>query len=140
MRVPDFGNGDFEEKHARNRELPTVKDIGLRDSTIYVELSAPADSIKFVGSNHRTLHTAHSTLSAEYTMLPDDPYARIMAYYADGVVIYSNVFARYDSTREETPYRGDVHSVNIPLTILFNLAVALCLIGVMAVIYIFLRR
>jgi hypothetical protein len=73
-------------------------------------------------------------------MLPTDPYARIMAYYADGVVIYSNVFARYDSAREETPYRGDVHSVNIPLTILFNLAVALCLIGVMAVIYIVLRR
>ena len=140
MRVPDFGNGDFEEKHARNRELPTVKDIGLRDSTIYVELSAPADSIKFVGSNHRTLHTAHSTLSAEYTMLPDDPYARIMAFYSDGVVIYSNAFARYDSTVEESPYRGAMCSVNTPLSILFNIAVALCLGLVLALIYFILRR
>jgi hypothetical protein len=140
MRVPDFGNGDFEEKHARNRELPTVKDIGLRDSTIYVELSAPADSIKFVGSNHRTLHTAHSTLSAEYTMLPDEPYARIMAFYSDGVVIYSNAFARYDSTMQESPYRGEMYDINTSLTILFNMGVALCLGMMLTLIYIILRR
>lgn len=140
MAVPDYGEGDWCEKYARNRELPEVCDIGLEDSTIHIELSAPADSIKFVGHNHRVLHRAYSTTTAEYTMLPTDPYARIMAYYADGVVIYSNVFARYDSAQEETPYRGDVHSVNIPLSILFNLAVALCLIGVLAAIYIVLRR
>ena len=73
-------------------------------------------------------------------MLPDDPYARIMAFYSDGVVIYSNAFARYDSTVEESPYRGAMCSVNTPLSILFNIAVALCLGLVLALIYFILRR
>lgn len=94
MSVPNYGDGDWSEKYAHNTQLPTIQNIGLRDSIVYIELSAPADSIKFVGSNHRTLHTAYSATSAEYTMLPADPYARIMAFYSDGAVIYSNAFAR----------------------------------------------
>ena len=140
MSVPNYGDGDWDEKYARNTQLPTIQNIGLRDSTIYIALSAPADSIKFVGSNHRTLHTAYSTASAEYTMLPADPYARIMAFYSDGAVIYSNAFARYDSTTQESPYRGDMYDINTPLTILFNIGVALCLGMMLTLIYIILRR
>ena len=140
MSVPNYGDGDWGVKYALNRELPKVKDIGLRDSTIYIELSTAADSIKFVGSNHRTLHTAYSATSTEYTMQSSDPYARIMAFYNDGAVIYSNVFARYDSAMEESPYRGDMYSINTTLTIIFNIAVALCLALVLALIYIIIRR
>ena len=140
MSVPNYGDGDWSEKYARNTQLPTIQNIGLRDSIVYIALSAPADSIKFVGSNHRTLHTAYSTTSAEYTMLPADPYARIMAFYSDGAVIYSNAFARYDSTTQESPYRGDMYDINTPLTILFNIGVALCLGMMLTLIYIILRR
>ena len=140
MSVPNYGDGNWNEKHARNTQLPTIQNIGLRDSTIYIALSAPADSIKFVGSNHRPLHTAYSTTSAEYTMLPADPYARIMAFYSDGAVIYSNAFARYDSATQESPYRGDMYDINTPLTILFNIGVALCLGMMLTLIYIILRR
>ena len=140
MSVPNYGDGDWGVKYALNRELPKVKDIGLRDSTIYIELSTAADSIKFVGSNHRTLHTAYSATSAEYTMQSSDPYARIMVFYNDGAVIYSNAFARYDSAMEESPYRGDMYSINTTLTIIFNIAVALCLALVLALIYIIIRR
>ena len=140
MSVPNYGDGDWGEKYARNTQLPIIQNIGLRDSIVYIELSAPADSIKFVGSNHRTLHTAYSATSAEYTMLPADPYARIMAFYNDGAVIYSNAFARYDSTTQESPYRGDLYDINTPLTILFNIGVALCLGMMLTLIYIILRR
>lgn len=140
MSVPNYGDGDWGVKYALNRELPKVKDIGLRDSTIYIELSTAADSIKIVGSNHRTLHTAYSATSAEYTMQSSDSYARIMAFYNDGAVIYSNAFARYDSAMEESPYRGDMYSINTTLTIIFNIAVALCLALVLALIYIIIRR
>ena len=140
MSVPNYGDGDWSEKYARNTQLPTIQNIGLRDSIVYIELSAPADSIKFVGSNHRTLHTAYSATSAEYTMLPADPYTRIMAFYSDGAVIYSNTFARYDSTTQESPYRDDMYDINTPLTILFNIGVALCLGMMLTLIYIILRR
>jgi hypothetical protein len=140
MSVPNYGDGDWGEKYAHNTQLPTIQNIGLRDGIVYIALSAPADSIKFVGSNHRTLHTAYSTASAEHTMLPADPYARIMAFYSDGAAIYSNAFARYDSATQEAPYRGDMYDINTPLTILFNIGVALCLGMMLTLIYIILRR
>ena len=47
MRVPDYGNGDWDIKYEKNRSLPYVTEIGLRDSTIFLGLSETADSIKF---------------------------------------------------------------------------------------------
>ena len=139
MSVPNYGDGDWSVKYALNRELPKVKDIGLRDSTIYIELSTAADSIKFVGSNHRTLHTAYSATSAEYTMQSSDPYARIMVFYNDGAVIYSNAFARYDKATMATPSDREFCKVNTLATILYNIAVV-AVIGILAVIYLRIVR
>lgn len=140
MRVPDYGGGDWETKHARNKTLPAIRNIGLRDNTIYIELTQQADSIRFIGAGHRTLHIVQDTTMAEYTMLPTDPYVRIVAFYKDREVIFSNVFARYDSSISDSPYRTDTHSINIPLTILFNLAITLCIIIAMTAIYFVIRR
>lgn len=140
MRVPDYGGGDWETKRARNKTLPAIRDIGLRDNTIYIELTQQADSIRFIGAGHRTLHIVQDTTMAEYTMLPTDPYVRIVAFYKDREVIFSNVFARYDSSISDSPYRTDTHSINIPLTILFNLAITLCIIIAMTAIYFVIRR
>ena len=140
MRVPDYGSGNWDIKHERNKSLPEVRNIGLRDSTIFIELSERADSIKFIGAGHRTLHIACDTTAAEYTMLPTDPYARIMAFYNDRAVIFSNVFARFDSATAQSPYRTDTYSINATLTILFNLTIALIIVALMALIYRVIRR
>ena len=140
MRVPNYGSGNWEVKHEHNKHLPEVRNIGLRDNTIFIELSQRADSIKFVGAGHRTLHIACDTTTAEYTMLATDPYARITAFYNDRAVIFSNVFARYDSTTTKSPYRPDTYSVNITLTILFNLAIALIIAMIITLIYKVIRR
>ena len=73
-------------------------------------------------------------------MKTTDPYVRVAAYFPDGEVIYTNPFARYDSTTQESPYRGDLYDINTPLTILFNIGVALCLGMMLTLIYIILRR
>jgi hypothetical protein len=140
MRVPNYGSGDWEIKYARNKSLPEVRNIGLRDSTIFIELSQRADSIKFIGAEHRTLHIACDTTAAEYTMLPTDPYARIMVFHNDRAVIFSNVFARYDSATAESPYRTNTHSINITLTIIYNLVLTKILILLMVMIYRVIRR
>ena len=128
MRVPDYGKGDWDIKYAENRKLPHVKEIGLRDSTIFLALSETADSIKFTGQDHKTLHLVTDCAEAEYTMKPHDAYARITAYFSDGEVIYSNPFARFDSSVADSPYDLPDHKVNIPLTVLYNLALLLLLI------------
>lgn len=135
MRVPDYGRGDWEVKYARNRNLPSVKEIGLDSATVFISLSQKADSIKFIGQNHTTLALAKDAMKAGYDMKPDDPYVRITAYFPDGEVIYSNPFARYDASVSDSPYREPSNTVNIPLTVLFNLAVLALCAGVIVLFY-----
>lgn len=135
MRVPDYGHGDWDTKYAMNRELPSILEIGVDDSTLYISLSQPADSIKVTGQDHATLALVLNSSEASYTMSDDDPYARITAYFPDGEVIYTNPFARYDASVADSPYVEPAHQVNIPLTVLFNLAVLVLCAGVIFVFY-----
>ena len=120
MRIPDFGDGDWEVKYAENARLPKIKDIGLRADTTFIRLSAPA-RIEAWGQDHTLLATADGT-SLEYVMSPTDSYVHYTAYFDNGVVIYSNAFARYDAGKTATPYVESPHSVNYLLTVLFNFA------------------
>lgn len=124
MRIPDYGKGNWEEKYAGNRDLPSVTGIGMKTDTIYIALSAKADSIRVTGQNHRTLALDTESAYMEYKMLPEDNYARITVYFPGGEVIYSNPFARYDSSAGDTPFNNAPQRINIFLTILFNLLLA----------------
>lgn len=128
MRVPDYGKGDWDIKYAENRNLPYVNAIGLRDSTIYLTLSETADSIKFTGQGHKTLHLVTDSAEAEYMMTSQDTYARITAYFQDGEVIYTNPFARFDSATADSPYDQPGHTTNIFMSVVYNLALLLFLI------------
>lgn len=135
MRVPDYGHGDWEVKYAKNRNLPSVNKIGLDSTTVFISLSQKADSIKFIGQNHTTLALAKDAYEAEYDMKQEDSYVRITAYFPEGEVIYSNPFARYDASVSDSPYREPSNTVNIPLTVLFNLAVLALCAGVIVLFY-----
>ena len=135
MRIPDYGHGDWEVKYARNRNLPSVEKIGLDGETIYIALSRQADSIKVTGQDHTTLSLARNSSAASYTMRDNDPYARITAYFPDGEVIYTNPSARYDASVGQTPYMAPAHTVNIPLTILFNFTLLVLCAGVILTFY-----
>lgn len=135
MRVPDYGHGDWEVKYAKNRNLPSVNKIGLDSTTVFISLSQKADSIKFIGQNHTTLALAKDAYEAEYDMKQEDSYVRITAYFPEGEVIYSNPFARYDASVSDSPYREPSNTVNIPLTVLFNLTVLALCAGVIVLFY-----
>ncbi len=121
MRVPDYGNGDWEVKRQKNRELPSVESIGLEGNTLYLTLSQRADSIRVNGAEHRTLAMAIDTCAIRYTLPETEPYARLTAFFPDGAVIYTNPFARYDAQVQESPFNNAPQQVNTPLTLLFNL-------------------
>ena len=124
MRVPDYGDGDWEQKRGQNRHLPYIRNIGLNDNNIFITLSEAADSIKVTGQGHRTLAVAYNTDTLGYAMAPTESYGRFTAYFAEGEVIYSNPFARYDSNSSDSPF-STTYSINILLTVLYNLIVAL---------------
>lgn len=135
MRIPDYGKGDWNLKYEKNRQLPSISNIGLKDSTIYIALSATADSIKFIGQNHSTLALVCNTDSSSYIMKKEDPYARIIAYFPEGEAIYSNPFARYDELTADSPFRENTHNINYLLTILFNLSLIMLLVAIITLFY-----
>lgn len=140
MRVPNYGDGDWDVKYAKNKTLPFIKNIGLKDSTLYISLSQTADSIKVTGQNHATLLLVQASDTASYTMMPTDPYARMTAYFPEGEVIYTNAFARYDARIAESPYKPERPKVNIILTLLYNLFICLICGGIVTLIHKLLSR
>ena len=136
MRIPDFGDGDWDIKLAENAQLPKIADVGLRGDTTFVKLSRPAH-IEAWGQDHTLLSESDSD-SMEYVMRPEDSYVHYTAAFDNGVFIYTNAFARYDSSKAASPYEESPHTVNIFLTVLFNLAVlALICLGVLLARWLF---
>ena len=129
MRIPDYGNGDLQKKVQGNTTIPSITDIGLRDSTIYLKLSEPAEKIIVTGQNHTNLATFSNCDSMEFILKHHEPYARLTAYFSEGEVIYTNPFARYDSSLSESPFNPAKPHVNILLTILYNLLLLVLCIG-----------
>ena len=121
MRVPDYGHGDWAEKREKNRQLPSIRDIGVSDDTIYMRLSAPADSIRVTGQDHATLALLEQTDGIAYVLGADEPYARLTAFFPDGAVIYTNPFARYDASAQDSPFNNAHQTLNRPRTVLWNL-------------------
>ena len=128
MRVPDYGDGDWEVKYAKNRKLPFIEDIGLRKDTVFMKLSSSADSIRVNGQDHRTLALVENCDSIAYVFAPEDHFARLTAFFPDGAVIYTNPFARYDSALSESPADDTPQRVSIVWTILYNFLLLLLFI------------
>ncbi|MBQ4201779.1 MAG: hypothetical protein II648_05740, partial [Bacteroidales bacterium] len=124
MRIPDFGDGDWDVKYSENASLPGISNIGLKGDTTFIHLSAPA-RIEAWGQDHSLLAQKEGS-ELEYVMQPSDSYVHFTAYFDNGVVIYTNAFARFDSSKAASPYKDAPHSVNYLLTVLFNL----CLIAI----------
>ena len=133
MRVPDYGHGKWKIKYERNRELPSIRAIGLRSDTIFLRLSVVADSIRVTGQNHQTLALAERSDSLCYVFRTEDHYARLTAWFPEGEVIYTNPFARYDSTLSADPFNAP-QKVDWLLTVLYNLFVV-CLIYIIISLY-----
>ena len=125
MRLPDYGNGDWATKRERNKSIPTIKAIGAEQERIYAEFSEAATRIVVYGQGGATLQEELNSSTIEYCLGDNEPYARIVAHFAEGEVIYTNPFARYDSSLSDSPYREAAHTINWPLSLLYNLLLAL---------------
>ena len=121
MRVPDFGNGDWDVKREENHSLPAIRQIGVAGDTIRMTLTERADSIRINGQDHATLKLEKDTDSIRYVLGADEPYVRLTAFFPGGEVIYTNPFARYDASVSDTPFNNEHQPLNRVLTVLWNL-------------------
>ena len=143
--------GWVQRKRAGIAAAPRLTGIGTEGDSLFVELSETASIIKAIGQGGRVLASAENSASLSYLMDDSDTYVRFTAYYPDGAVIYTNPFARYDKSAVEAygdagissrpaltdSYFHTPHSVNWPLTILWNLLVlaiaTLCVCGIVRI-------
>ena len=125
MRLPDYGNGDWEVKRECNMTIPRIEAIGVERERIYAEFSTKAARILVYGQGGAILKEDQNSSTIEYYLGTNEPYARIVAHFPEGEVIYTNPFARYFSSVSESPYREATHTVNWPLSVLYNLLLAL---------------
>lgn len=126
--IPDFGEGNWEEKIAANHDLPSVVSIGMGDGdSTFMTLSRPAEKIQAIGQGGEMVKVVSDTSCIDYKFQESDTYIRFVARFADGTVLMSNPFARWDESTStfSTPYRTFGHPINWILTILYNLAVIL---------------
>ena len=136
MRVPDYGNGDWDIKREKNHQLPGIRQIGVVGDTLQMTLTQKADSIRINGQDHATLLLSLDTDIIRYILGADEPYARFTAYFPGGEVIYTNPFARYDASVKDTPFNNEHQPLNRVLTVLWNLFLLACMAGT---VYLFVR-
>ena len=102
-----------EKPHA---DLPRVERIGLQGDTISLRLDRPARSIRFIGQEGHVLARTADSRTGHYRFDERDTYARAVAEFDDGVVLYFNPFVRTsDGLR---PGNAFVPEIDYPLTIL----------------------
>lgn len=135
MRVPDYGDGNWEVKYEKNKNLPFVRNVGVKGDSPFIAFDRAADSIKVIGQNHTLLSKALNADSLAYTMRKNDTYARFIAYFPDGEVIYSNPFAHYDSSVAQSPFVKPQFSVNVIKTVIFNFICLLFSICIVFLLY-----
>lgn len=141
MRIPDYGDGNWDIKIEKNKMLPSIKNIGCEGDVIFALFSQNADSIKVIGENHTLLAKGTNCHSISYKIKDVDKYARFIAYFPEGEVIYTNPFARYDASESDMPGKSKTYKVNILLTILFNLTLLVIFAGLSFLVYrVFIKR
>ena len=139
VRIPDYGNGDWEVKRERNHTLPTIENIGLEEDVIYMKLSDTPEQIRVIGENHTLLARVIESDTISYRMRACDPYARIVVSYPDSLIIMTNAFARYDKTSMASPADREFHKTNMLATVFYNIAVV-AVIAIILAIYIKIVR
>lgn len=133
MRIPDFGKGNWQEKYDGNASLPRIESIGVEGDSVFVSLSAPA-RIEAWGQGHELLAQTIDTRFS-YVLGREEPYVRFTAYFDNGVVLYTNAFARYNARISDTPYVVGQHKVNVLLTVLYNLLLLILLIAELVALF-----
>lgn len=139
VRVPDYGNGDWDTKQDKNRSLPTIENIGIQGDTIYMKLSHTAEQIRVIGQGHTLLKRVTASDTISYCMRACDPYARLVVSYPDSLIIMTNAFARYDKATMKLPGQMAQHTRNNLATVAYN-TIAAILILTISTIYIRLVR
>jgi hypothetical protein len=85
-----------EEKKAGLQKLPEIKRITLKRDTLFVSLSKPVKTIRFIGQNGSERKIVPDNATGLYLFGKQDTYIRTEIEYYDGTIYFLNPVFRYD--------------------------------------------
>ena len=78
--------------------LPLLQSFVVKEDTVQVTFSLPAKEISVIGQNGSLLQQKVNTDSAFFVLRKQDPYARVVATYNDGIQLVLNPVFRYQQS------------------------------------------
>jgi hypothetical protein len=85
-----------EEKKAGLQKLPEIKSLGINNDTVYVILSKPVKTIKFIGQDGSERKRISDNVTGTYFFRKTDTYIRTEIECNDGTTYFLNPVFRYD--------------------------------------------
>lgn len=89
---------DFE-KRAALRKLPVIKEVSIRNDTLFVRTDLKVDTVRYIGQNGALKDMSVDCNRSNYKFSREDTYIRAEIVCSDGTIYYLNPVFRYYGSR-----------------------------------------
>lgn len=120
----------LDKKAERFKKIPYLLRADVVQDTFFVEVSAKADSIMFIGQNGTLLKKEKTVSSFYYVIQPNDTYVRTELHFPQRTFIYLNPITRYDETND----RQQIAQIDNQKTWLYRAAYGVVLILIFLIV------
>jgi len=122
--------------------IPKVKDVTVRNDSLFVSVSSKVEAIRFVSQNGVLRAKVLNSTHAVYPISKSDPYVRTEILFAgkhiaDSITIYLNPIYRYNG---DNPVKPAGPEVNVVATVLYRVLSFCTLLFIVINIFVIRRR
>lgn len=97
------------ERAALIKHIPKMKQIELKNDTLFVRADHQAVTIDFIGQNGIIRKTTLDTNQASYKIKPEDTYVRTELKFEDGTMFYLNPIVRYSGVEPASTTKAEIN-------------------------------
>lgn len=87
------------QKREALRKLPVIKEVSIRNDTLFVRTDLKVDTVRYIGQNGVLKKMSTNTVKSNYKFSKDDTYIRTEIVCTDGTIYYLNPVFRYHGSR-----------------------------------------
>ena len=108
-KIPRPDGESIEDKIARTKVLPTVRNISLHQDSLFIRIDSTAREIRFIGQNGALAKSTDNSNEAYYIIKPSDTYIRIEIEFFDHIIYYLNPICRYEAKKPNNNFTAEVN-------------------------------
>jgi hypothetical protein len=124
----------FQQKAMEDMDIPVIKNIEVKNETLFIKLSADANTIRFIGQYGIIHKTLNDLDSADYRFNKYDSYIRTEIVFYDGTKFFLNPVYRTLSEDNLAP-SNTLPEINRQKTLLSRLSISSIIIVLMFILF-----